>query len=72
MALNFISGSTFRILSGATIITTLIFCKILLKTMIVKTHIVGCGLAFIGLIIVGISGFIDKPSDSSSDTTVSL
>jgi len=58
MALNFISGSTYRILVGASIVTTLFFSKILLKITIEKRHLVGCGLGVIGLLIVGASGFI--------------
>ena len=65
MALNFISGSTYRILIGATIITTLLFSKILLKIVILKRQLMGCGFAFIGLIAVGISSFIDRPEGSS-------
>ncbi len=59
MALNFISGSTYRILVGASIVTTLLFSKILLKITIERRHIIGCGLGVIGLLIVGCSGLLE-------------
>ena len=65
MALNFISGSTYRILVGASIVTTLLFSKLLLKIIIEKRHIVGCGLSIAGLLIVGASGFIESKSSES-------
>ena len=70
MALNFISGSTYRILVGASIVTTLFFSKILLKITIERRHLVGCGLGVLGLLVVGASGFIE--GRSQSDTSVSL
>ena len=63
MALNFISGSTYRILIGASIVTTLLFSRILLKIKIEKRHIVGCGLGVIGLVIVGCSGLLESSSE---------
>jgi hypothetical protein len=47
---------------GGSLITTLIFSKILLNIMIQKRHIWGCGFALIGLLIVGGSGFIEPNS----------
>ena len=66
-ALNFITGSTFRILQGGNLITTVIFSKILLKTKIFRRHWLGCSLSIAGLVIVGVSGFI-SPNGSSSDS----
>lgn len=47
---------------GASIITTAIFAKLLFNMSIQKRHLTGCGLAFLGLLIVGGSGFIEKKS----------
>jgi drug/metabolite transporter (DMT)-like permease len=49
-------------IQGGNIITTLIFSKILLNIIIQKRHIWGCGFAFIGLLIVAGSGFIENQS----------
>lgn len=65
MALNFISGSTYRILIGATIISTLFFSKLLLKIVVQRRQIIGCGMALIGLVLVGVSGFINRPDSGS-------
>jgi drug/metabolite transporter (DMT)-like permease len=64
-ALNFISGSTYKMLQGGAIITTLIFSKILLSMVIEKRHLVGCALALIGLTAIGLSSLMN--SGSSSD-----
>ncbi len=66
MALNFISGSTYLMFKGASIVTTAIFSKLLFGMVIQKRHFAGCGAAIIGLVIVGASGFINS-SGSSSD-----
>jgi hypothetical protein len=52
---------------GASIVTTAIFSKILIKMVLEKRHFVGCGLAILGILIVGSSSFIE--SNSSGDTT---
>ena len=62
MALSLISPSTFSIFKGSTIFATLVFSKILLKIIIYRRHIISCSLAFIGLVIVGLSDFIFKDS----------
>ena len=66
MGLNFISGSTYLMFKGASIVTTALFSKLLFGMVIQKRHIVGCGSAVAGLIVVGASGFINQ-SGSSSD-----
>lgn len=67
MGLNFISGSTYLMFKGASIVTTAIFSKLLFGMVVEKRHYFGCGSAIVGLIIVGASGFITT-SDSSTDT----
>ena len=67
MGLSFISGSTYMMFKGASIVTTAIFSRILVKMVIQKRHITGCGLAILGLTIVGSSGFFSK--NESGDTT---
>jgi hypothetical protein len=64
MGLNFISGSTYLMFKGASIVTTAIFSKILFNMVIQKRHYVGCGAAILGLIIVGASGFLQPSSDT--------
>jgi drug/metabolite transporter (DMT)-like permease len=62
MGLAFISGSTYMMFKGASIVTTAIFSRILVKMVIQKRHLAGCGLAILGLVIVGSSGFLGNSS----------
>jgi drug/metabolite transporter (DMT)-like permease len=62
MGLAFISGSTYMMFKGASIVTTAIFSRILVKMVIQKRHLAGCGLAILGLVIVGSSGFLGNNS----------
>lgn len=70
MALSFISGSTYKILQGGAIITSLIFSRIMIKMVIEKRHLIGCSLAIIGLTTCGLSSFIN--SSSNTETEVGL
>ena len=45
---------------GASIVTTAIFSKILIKMVLEKRHFVGCGMAILGIVIVGTSGFLES------------
>jgi drug/metabolite transporter (DMT)-like permease len=54
-ALAMISGSTYMMLKGASIVTTLIFSYLLFRFDIKSRHIIGCGLAVIGLAVVGLA-----------------
>ena len=65
MGLNFIASSTYLMFKGASIVTTAIFSKILLGMVIEKRHWIGCGLAVVGLMVVGSSGFLLPASDSN-------
>jgi drug/metabolite transporter (DMT)-like permease len=67
MGLSFISGSTYMMFKGASIVTTALFSKILLKMVLEKRHFVGCGMAILGILIVGSSSFIE--SNSSGEST---
>jgi drug/metabolite transporter (DMT)-like permease len=67
MGLSIISGSTYMMFKGASIVTTAIFSKILFNMIIEKRHLAGCGLAIFGIIIVGSSGFLE--SDASGEST---
>ncbi len=67
MGLSFISGSTYMMFKGASIVTTAIFSKILINMNLQKRHFVGCGMAIMGIVIVGSSSFIE--SNSNGDTT---
>lgn len=70
MGLTLISGSTYMMFKGASIVTTALFSKVLINMKLEKRHFVGCGLAIlgikyylfnyyiIGIIIVGTSGFL--------------
>ena len=72
MALCFISGSTYVMFKGASIITTAIFSKILVKMIILKRHIIGCGLSVLGLVIVGSSGYFDHSGGDSTFVFIKL
>ena len=72
MGLAFIAGSTYVMFKGASIVTTAIFSRILVKMTIEKRHIAGCGAAVIGLVIVGSSGFFGSDSGSGDSTFVIL
>lgn len=51
---------------GASIVTTAIFSRILVKMVIEKRHIAGCGLAILGLMVVGASGFLTTDDKGES------
>lgn len=72
MALNFISGSTYKLLSGGAIITTVIFSKILLGIVIERRHVFGCSSAVLGLVIIGLSSLMNSSSSSSVDPSLQL
>ena len=67
MGLAFISSSTYMMFKGASIVTTAIFSRILIKMVIEKRHLAGCGLAIAGLAVVGSAGFLT--SNDSGETT---
>jgi drug/metabolite transporter (DMT)-like permease len=71
MALNFISGSTYLMFKGASIVTTAIFSMLLFGMVIEKRHLIGCGAAIAGLVVVGASGFLES-ADASSSVGVGL
>ena len=54
-ALAFIPSSTFMMLKGSSIITTLIFSKSLIGLPVQSRHLVGCGLSLMGLMLVGMA-----------------
>jgi drug/metabolite transporter (DMT)-like permease len=57
MGLAFISGSTYMMFKGASIVTTALFSKLLINMKLQRRHFVGCGMAVLGIVIVGSSGF---------------
>ena len=59
-------------LKGTSIVTTAIFSKILAGMVIEKRHLTGCGLAILGLIIVGLSGFFEKSGGESNFVCIFL
>ena len=65
MGLSFIAGSTYVMFKGASIVTTAIFSKILVKMVIEKRHIAGCSFAIAGLVVVGSAGFFNQGGDST-------
>lgn len=65
MGLNFISGSTYLMFKGASIVTTAIFSKILFNMAIERRHWIGCGAAIVGLVVVGASGLLTSDSSDS-------
>ena len=56
---------------GAGIVTTAIFSKILFGMVIEKRHWIGCGMAVLGLVVVGSSGFL-LPSDDEASVNFQL
>lgn len=71
MALNFISGSSFLMFKGSSIVTIVIFSKILFDMKVELRHWVGCGCAILGLIIVGASGYLEPASVVEEKVTFS-
>ena len=45
---------------GASLITTAIFSKVLFQMKIQRRHLAGCGLALVGITVVGSSGLLDQ------------
>lgn len=72
MALNFITGSTFKLLQGGAIITTACFSKIMLNMIIERRHLIGCTCAVIGLVIIGLSSLINSKSSSTVSIELQL
>lgn len=68
-ALALISGSTFMMLKGASIVTTLVFSHWLIDFEVRSRHAVGCALAVLGLAIVGLADIYlaDTKGVTSSD-----
>ena len=72
MGLFFIDASTYMMFKGASIVTTAIFSKLLFNMKIQKRHFAGCGLAILGLAIVGSAGFVDKNGGSGDKSFVTF
>ena len=66
IGLTLITGSTYMMFKGTTIVTTAVFSKILVRMVIEKRHIAGCSLAIMGLVVVGASGLLEKSSDGET------
>lgn len=60
VALNFISGSVYQMMRGGSIVTTLIFSIIFLKSKVTRNQLAGSALVLIGVFIVGLSNMIFK------------
>jgi len=58
IALNFITGSVWQMFRGGSLIATFVLSICFLKMKIKLNHIVGCGLALVGILIVGATGLI--------------
>jgi drug/metabolite transporter (DMT)-like permease len=56
---------------GGSIVTTLIFSVIFLKSKVMKNQLAGAGLALIGVMVVGLSNMVfkDQSSDGASAVT---
>ena len=73
IALVFIPSSTYMMLKGGSIVTTLIFSKYLLDIYVQKRQIVGCGLAILGLLLVGVGEiYIGDSSNATEEGQVSF
>ena len=59
-ALNFIPGSIYQMFSGASIVTTLLFTRLLIRNKLKLFKIVGAIIAFIGVLIVGASTLVTE------------
>lgn len=70
IALNFIPGSVYQMMRGGTIITTFICSIVFLKAKVQMHQVVGSILAFLGVLIVGISNSIFSNGSSSSASGV--
>ena len=53
VALNYVSGSVFSMMTSQVIVFTAIFSKILLNKKFTRAHIIGCILTIIGAILAG-------------------
>lgn len=64
VALNFIPASIYQMLKGGGIITTFIFSYCLLKPEVKRSQLSGCGLALIGITLVGLAALLFNPQSS--------
>ena len=58
IALNFVTGSIWQMFRGGSIIATFALSICFLKMKVKLNHIVGSGLALVGMVIVGASGLL--------------
>jgi len=65
IALNFINSSVYQIIRGGTIVTTFLFSILILKTKAERYQVLGSILAFIGVLVVGISAVVFSESAQS-------
>jgi len=57
MGLSLVDSSIWMMFKGSSIVSTAIFSKILINIVLLKRHYVGCGLAILGVIVLGSSAF---------------
>lgn len=69
IALNWLSPSIYQMLRGALVIITATLSKFFLKRILYKHNYIGISSVFVGVVLVGVSGFVI--ADNSSDVTVS-
>lgn len=72
IALNFISGSVYLMLRGGTIVTTLLFSIIFLKFKVRQHHLLGSGLALLGVLVVGFSNIFFSHGSSGGSTVIKM
>lgn len=68
IALNFITGSIWQMFRGGSIVATFALSICFLKMKVRANHIIGSGLALVGIIVVGASGLLFSEDNSSSGT----
>jgi drug/metabolite transporter (DMT)-like permease len=68
ISLNFISGSVYQMTKGGSIATTLLFSILYLKNRPKRSQIIGCCIAVLGIMVVGVSNVLysNNPKGSGS------
>jgi drug/metabolite transporter (DMT)-like permease len=68
VALNYLSGSVFSIVSSIVIVSTAVFTKILLRKTFKNAQIVGCLFAIAGVLLTGFAEYTEGTSDTPKVT----
>ncbi len=63
MAINYLSGSAYNIISGIVLVSTAIFSKFMLNKQYTKSQIFGCALVMVGIAVTAMGEQFDNDTE---------